>query len=205
MDRAETDVLVVGGGVTGCAAAYYLTQAGADVTLVERYDLNTQASGRNAGGLHGQIQHEAFLALGEEWAREWGLTLSLLRDSIDLWRVLPAELGADLEVDVCGGLLVAATDAQLRDIERKAAIERSFGVGVELLSRDDLQRVAPYVSERMAGALLCEVEGKANPLLATPALARAAANLGARLLLETEVRSVERTRTGFAVETSAGT
>ncbi|NUR74994.1 MAG: FAD-binding oxidoreductase [Thermoleophilia bacterium] len=205
MHRAETDVLVVGGGVTGCAAAYYLAQAGADVTLVERYDLNTQASGRNAGSLHGQIQHEAFLELGEEWAFEWGPTLSLLRDSIDLWRGLPEELGADLEVDVCGGLLVAATDAQLRDIERKAAIERSFGVGVELLSRDDLQRVAPYVSGRMAGALLCEVEGKANPLLAVPALARAAADRGARLLLETEVHSVERRRSGFGVETTAGT
>ena len=205
MHRAETDVLVVGGGVTGCAAAYYLAQAGADVTLVERYDLNTQASGRNAGSLHGQIQHEAFLELGEEWAFEWGPTLSLLRDSIDLWRGLPEELGADLEVDVCGGLLVAATDAQLRDIERKAAIERSFGVGVELLSRDDLQRFAPYVSGRMAGALLCEVEGKANPLLAVPALARAAADRGARLLLETEVHSVERRRSGFGVETTAGT
>jgi sarcosine oxidase subunit beta len=204
MDRTETDVLIVGGGVTGCAAAYYLAKAGADVTLVERYDLNTQASGRNAGGLHGQIQHEPFLGLGEDWAREFGPTLTLMRDAIELWRGLPRELGADLEVDVCGGLVVAATDASLRDLERKAAIERSFGVGVELLSRDDLQRVAPYVSERMAGGLLCELEGKANPLLAAPALARAAVDRGARLSLRTAVLSIEPTRTGFAVETSGG-
>src|SRR6059058_169642 len=143
MDRAETDVLVVGGGVTGCAAAYYLAQAGADVTLVERYDLNTQASGRNAGGLHGQIQHEPFLELGEGWAREFGPTLALMRDAIELWRGLPEEIGADL------------------------------------------QRVAPYVSDRMAGGVLCEVEGKANPLLAAPALARAAVDHGARLSLRT--------------------
>lgn len=204
-DRVETDVLVVGGGLTGCAAAYYLARAGADVALVELHDLNTQASGRNAGGLHGQIQHEPFLELGESWAREFGPTLPLLRDAIDLWRALPDELGADLEVNVCGGLLVAATDAQLRDIERKAAIERSFGVGVEVLSRDDLRSVAPYVSERMAGGLLCAVEGKANPLLASPAFARASAERGARLLLGTGVLSVERTRTGFDVETTLGT
>src|SRR2546423_14129965 len=120
MDRAETDVLVVGGGVTGCAAAYYLAQAGADVTLVERYDLNTQASGRNAGGLHGQIQHEAFMELGEEWAREFAPSLALMHDSIALWQGLSDELGTDLEVSVAGGIVVAATDAQLRDLERKA-------------------------------------------------------------------------------------
>src|SRR3954454_18999355 len=107
-NRTETDVLVVGGGVTGCAAAYYLAKAGAGVTLVERHDLNTQASGRNAGGLHGQIQHEPFLELGEDWAGEFGPTLPLLRDAVELWRGLPEELGADLEVNICGGLLVAA-------------------------------------------------------------------------------------------------
>jgi sarcosine oxidase, subunit beta len=201
---AATDVLVIGGGVTGCAAAYYLARTGADVTLVERHDLNTQASGRNAGGLHGQIQHEAFDEHGEEWARGFGPAVGLMQDSIALWQGLSAELGADLEVDVCGGLLVAATEEQMRDVERKAAIDRAFGVEVELLSRRDLQRVAPYVSEQMVGGLLCRYEGKANPLLAAPAFARAAAERGARLLTRTEVHAIDRTSSGFRVATSGG-
>ncbi len=199
------DVLVIGGGVTGSAAAYYLASAGADVALVERDDLNTQASGRNAGGLHGQIQHEPFVELGESWAREFGPSLALMRDSIRLWQELEQGLGVDLEVNVCGGLIVAADDAQMRLLERKAAIEREFGGEVELIGRNELQRIAPYVSERMAGGLLCELEGKANPLLATPALARAAAERGARMLPHTEVRAVERVAAGYRVETSAGT
>jgi glycine/D-amino acid oxidase-like deaminating enzyme len=197
-------VLVIGGGVTGCAAAYYLACARADVALVERHDLNTQASGRNAGGLHGQIQHEAWDEHGEAWAREFAPSLALMQDSLRLWQGLPDELGVDLEVDLCGGLLVAATDEQLRDVERKAAVDREFGVGVELLSRADLQRVAPYVSERMAGGLLCRFEGKANPLLAAPAFARAAAERGARLLPQTEVHAIDRTSSGFLVATSDG-
>jgi glycine/D-amino acid oxidase-like deaminating enzyme len=197
-------VLVIGGGVTGCAAAYYLARAGAGVTLVERYDLNTQASGRNAGGLHGQIQHEAWDEHGEAWAREFGPTLALMRDSIALWQGLSDELGVDLEVSVCGGLLVAATDEQLLDVERKAAVDRAFGVEVELLSRADLQRVAPYVSKQMVGGLLCPFEGKANPLLAAPAFARAAAHRGARLLPQTEVHAIDHTSSGFRVATSAG-
>jgi glycine/D-amino acid oxidase-like deaminating enzyme len=202
--NSRADVVVIGGGVTGCAAAYFLAAAGADVTLVERHDLNTQASGRNAGGLHGQIQHEPFVELGDAWAREFAPALELMRDSIRLWQRLEQELAADLEVNVCGGLIVAANEAQLRDLERKAAIERAAGSELELLDREGLRRVAPYVSDRMAGGLLCPLEGKANPLLATPALAQAAVSHGARLLPRTEVRAIETTDRGFRVETSAG-
>jgi len=200
----DADVVVIGGGVTGCAAAYFLAREGADVILVERHDLNTQASGRNAGGLHGQIQHEPFLELGEEWARAFGPSLELMRDSIRLWQQLEQELATDLEVTVCGGLMVAADERQLRDLERKAAVERAFGGEVELLGRAELRRVAPYVSGRMAGALLCPLEGKANPLLAAPALAQAAAARGARILLRTDVRAIDRSPSGWRVASSTG-
>lgn len=200
----NVEVVVVGGGVTGCAAAYYLARAGVDVVLLERHDLNTQASGRNAGGLHGQIQHEPFFELGEGWARAFGPALRLMHDSIDIWSKLEEELDADLEVSICGGLMVASDDAQMRALERKAIIDRAFGVPVELLDRSDLQRVAPYVSRRMVGALLCPREGKANPLLAPPALARAAVAHGGRVVSNVEVRAIERTGAGFRLATSAG-
>lgn len=195
---------MVGGGITGCATAYFLARSGVDVTLLERFDLNTLASGRNAGGLHGQIQHEPFLELGEQWAREFGPALELLRDSIRLWQQLERDLGTTLEVDVCGGLLVAADVAQLRDLDRKAAIDREFGGDVELLDRTALRRVAPYVAEDMAGALLCRLEGKANPLLAAPTLARAAAESGARVLIRTEIVDLEQEDGGWRLATTRG-
>jgi glycine/D-amino acid oxidase-like deaminating enzyme len=201
----RADVVVIGGGVTGSAAAYYLARSGVEVLLIERHDLNTQASGRNAGGLHGQIQVEPFAELGESWAGEFGPSLELMRESIGLWQALERELGVDLEVSVCGGVVVAETDDQLRDLERKAAVDRAFGGVVELLGRDDLQRVAPYVASRMAGGLLCELEGKANPLLATPALARAAAAHGASLVPHTEVLEIAPMPWGFRLVTSSGT
>ena len=198
------DVLVVGGGLTGTAAAFYLARAGADVLLAERWDLNTEASGRNAGGFHVQIQFEPFEVEGEDWARAWAPTIPMLIDAVELWQGLAYELGTDLEVKLTGGLLTAETEEQLRAIERKAEIEREAGLEVELLSRADLRRVAPYLSERMAGGLLCPVEGKANPLLATPAFARAAAAHGARLELGVEVLGIEQAPSGFRVETSGG-
>ena len=196
--------MVVGGGVTGASAAYHLAKAGAAVVLVERHDLNTQASGRNAGGLHGQIQLEPFLEKGEGWAREWGPSLGVMQASIRYWQELERELGVDLEVNVSGGLIVAEDDRQLRELERKEAVDRAFGVEVELLDRRGLEQVAPYVAARMAGGLFCPLEGRANPLLAAPALARGARAAGATLLPRTEVHGLERANGGFRAATSAG-
>ena len=201
---AHRDVIVVGGGVTGCAATYHLASAGAEVLLLEQFDLNTQASGRNAGSLHGQIQHEPFLHLGEEWARSFLPALAMLVDSVGIWQHLSDQLGVDLEVSTPGGLLIAETNEQMRDIERKVAIEREAGLVVELLGPDDLQRLAPYVSEQMIGGELSRVEGKANSLLAAPAFARAAARLGAKVETYVEVTGVDTDPRGFRLRTSAG-
>jgi sarcosine oxidase subunit beta len=172
--------------------------------LVERHDLNTQGSGYNAGSLHAQIQHDPFLEYGEPWARSYAPATAFLADAIRLWEALPQRLGVDLEVAIFGGVLVAETDAQMRDVERKVRIEREQGLPVELLSRDDLRRVAPYVSERMAGGELCHVEGKANPLIAGPAYAREAERRGVRLVRHTEVTHLERDGDGFRAVTASG-
>jgi glycine/D-amino acid oxidase-like deaminating enzyme len=198
------DVLVVGGGVTGSATARALAAGGADVVLVERFDLNTQGSGYNAGSLHAQLQHDPFVHRGEAWARAYEPATRFLVDSIAVWQGLSDELGVDLEVACGGGLLIAETEAQLRDIERKVALEREQGLEVELLSAADLQRVAPYVSSQMAGGELCAIEGKANPLLAGPALARDAERRGARVLRHTELTALVRDGSAFRASTSAG-
>ena len=114
------DVLIVGGGLAGAATAYYLAREGVEVTLVERFDLNTQASGSNAGSLHAQIPHEPSSSRARTGRAIFAPTIPLMLESIRLWQGLEAELGADLEVSLDGGLLVAESEAQLRDIERKA-------------------------------------------------------------------------------------
>jgi sarcosine oxidase, subunit beta len=203
-DDTHTDVLIVGGGLAGCATAYYLAREGVEVALIERYDLNTQASGSNAGSIHAQIPHEPFMTLGEDWARNFAPTIPLMLESIRIWAGLEAELGCDLEVSLGGGLLVAATEAQLRDIERKAHLERTHGLSVEMLSSHDLRRTAPYLTERMVGGAFCPTEGKANPLKVTPAFARAALRHGARILSGTELTALAPDANGYLAQTSRG-
>jgi sarcosine oxidase subunit beta len=201
----KTDVLVIGGGIAGAATAYYLATEGVDVMLVEASDLNTQASGANAGSIHVQIQHPEFVSLGPDWARAYGPTLRLLIESQQMWLGLGAELGVDLDVSLAGGLLVATTQEQMRQIEAKAKIERSFGVPLEILDRSDLRALAPYLAGNTIGAGFCPIEGKANPLKATPAFAAAAERRGARILTQTRILGLETTGSGYSVTTGAGT
>jgi sarcosine oxidase subunit beta len=204
MAALRTDILVVGGGIAGCAIAYFLSRQGAEVTLVEQHDINSLASGSNAGSLHAQIPHEPFLLEGEGWARRFAPVVPLLVESIALWKALSAELGVDLEVTTPGGLLVAETDAEMSDIRRKLAIERASGLDVHLLGRQELESIAPYLTRNVAGAAFCPLEGKANPLVATPALAARARAMGARMLSRTTLVKLETGPQGFVATTDKG-
>lgn len=190
--------------MTGCATVYELARRGVRATLLERSDLNTEASGRNSGSLHGQIQHEPFLELGEVWAREFMPALLMLRRAIRRWEALSDELGADLEVVTRGGLLVADSDGQMVDIARKIVIEREFGVEAQVLDRQEILDLAPYLGDRVVGGELCPSEGKANPLLAAPAFARSAGASGADIRPATEVLGLERAGGGFLARTCRG-
>lgn len=198
------DVIVIGGGIAGCTTAFYLAADGVDVTLLEQYELNTLASGVNAGSLHAQIQIEPFVELGESWAREYSPALPFYAESIALWQEARSVLGADLEVAQGGGLLVAANEDEMRLIEAKMNLERVAGLETELLAANDLRDKAPYISAHMVGAAFYPIEGKANPLVAAPAFAAAAESLGAKILQGCEVVAISRGAAGYQVETSKG-
>ncbi len=191
MATADYDVLVIGGGITGCSTAWHLAGYGASAVLLEQSDLNTQASGRNAGSLHGQIQFASFMEFGDEWARRFLPALGFLSRSLKMWKTLSDHLDTELEVSLNGGLLIAETSRQMRDIERKVAIERSIGVESDILDQTDLRGIAPYISPKMVGAQLCRIEGKVNSMLVAPAFARAAVARGAVIKTNAAVTGLE--------------
>ena len=198
------DVIVIGGGAIGASSAYQLAKQGANVALLEEFDLNTQASGRNAGSLHGQIQYEPFEELGIGWAKQFLHGLSILADSLEIWKGLSDELGVDLEVSSNGGLMIAENETNLRHLEEKVRLENSIGIDSRMLSRSELQDKAPYISAKMVGAAFCPIEGKANPLVVAPAFADAARRHGAVISTRTEVLEIAKNSQGFTISTSAG-
>jgi glycine/D-amino acid oxidase-like deaminating enzyme len=201
----QCDALVVGGGIVGSAAAYFLAREGVDVLLVERDELNGQASGANAGSLHVQLLCFDFGAKAQAGGKPAAETLPLGRDAVALWQELAATLAGAIEMQITGGLMVAENEAQLQFLRDKIACERSYGVEAHLLVREELRALAPNLADMLVGAEYCPAEGKINPLVATSALADAAAQAGARLLRRTEIRAIERAGAGFRAVTNRGT
>ena len=204
----ETDVLIVGGGITGTAAAYYLARDGVDVAVVERDDLNMQGSGRTAGNIHGQASPVSFREMDEDTQKNYSAVLKVFGVGMSIWkeldRDLKTEVGRDVEVIHGGGLMIAETDAQMKLLERKVAYERAYGLDNRLIDATELRRLAPYISESAVGADYCPGEGHANALLTTPALAVAAEAKGARIFRNAEVTAIERTNRGFETITKRG-
>ena len=204
ISRKQFDVIVVGGGAAGCATTYNLAKAGVKVALLEKYDLNTQASGRNAGSLHGQIQFEPFDELGDEWAKNFLPGLNFLAESLKMWKTLSTELKVDLEVGGNGGLMVAQTSSDMLALARKIELENSIGINSRLIDRNELKEKAPYISQSMLGAAFCPIEGKANPLTTAPAFAARAQEMGAEIHTGIEVFEISKESSKFHFKSSSG-
>ena len=201
----EASVAIVGAGIVGIMTAWELAREGVDVILVERDQPNAHASGNNAGSLHVQLLAYNFGDLATAAGLPAAQTLPLQRESARLWSDVAETLGVDLEISRTGGLMVAETGEQMRRLAAKTALEARFATPVEVIGRDELRALAPYLSERLVGAAYCAEEGKMSPLAAGPAVLDAALAAGARLLRETEVLAIERAGSAFVLRTTRGT
>jgi sarcosine oxidase, subunit beta len=176
----KTDVLVIGGGIVGLMTAWYLAEDGAEVTLVEAGDLARRRRAPTRGRSICRSSIPSSWPMARAGRAPTRRRLRLLKASLQMWQGLGEALGEDLDVKLAGGLLVATTDAQMRQIAAKAAIERRGGRGDRGdRPRDDCAACALSVGPAI-GAGFCAMEGKANPLRATPAYAAAAEARGAR-------------------------
>jgi glycine/D-amino acid oxidase-like deaminating enzyme len=202
MSSLDADCLVVGGGIVGCSLAYWLSGEGRGVVLLERGELNAAASGSNAGSLHVQmLSHYARLeGVDEAAAAERPLALHVAAAAE--WQNLQPVLGEDIELHVDGGLMVAETEAEQRVLASKVSREVRHGVPIQLLEGAAARDRAPYLGETVRAIAWCELEGRLNPCLATPALARAARLRGAQLLRDTPLLSLERRNAGFVARTA---
>ena len=202
--RAETDVLVVGGGIIGCSTAYFLARDGVEVIVVDRGDINTGASGVNAGSRHVQFQSGQARRTDGDFSAYYEESMRLLSRAVTFWRELGAELDCDVEFHVEGGLMLAESEDQMRFLEAKVKRERRLGLDVHIVRGNEMRDLAPYVSEHAIGGEFCANEGRVNPTLATPALMRGARRAGARFFRHTALMALTRESSGFVAQTDRG-
>ncbi|MBM3482503.1 MAG: FAD-dependent oxidoreductase [Alphaproteobacteria bacterium] len=185
MERLETEVIIVGGGIVGCSTALHLRQRGVPVILLEQGQTGAAASGVNFGGVRRNGR-----ALEE---------LAIAARSLEVWRSMPHLLGSDCEYMVTGHLKLARSEADMVALARHAEAQAPFGFKVEMLSRNALLARFPYFGPKVLGAAWCESDGQANPRLVGPAFARAARAAGAIIREHSRVSTVARDGERFLV------
>lgn len=171
------DVAIIGGGIVGCSAAYFLAREGLRVALFEKGRIAGEQSGRNWG-----------------WVRQQGrsrVELPLMMRSLRLWLELREELG-DIGFTQGGSLYLAQDDAQLAELERWLSVAREHGLDTRLLDSQELAAVLRTDDRRWSGALHTASDARAEPSRATPAIARAAQRRGAQIFSHCAVRGIDR-------------
>ena len=190
-DGVESDVLVLGGGLIGTSAAFFLRHTHRQsVTLLERELVGRQASGTNFGNVRRQGRALAQVPLANRARAVWGRA--------------PALLGEDLEFVPYGHLRVCYTEKQADSFERHRLDVRPLGLDLEVLGAGELERRYGIFGPEVVCGSLSPDDGHANPRLAGPAFARAARRAGAAIVEHSEVVHVEHTSGGFAAETATG-
>ena len=192
---AETaDVLIIGAGIMGASTAYHLARLGVRRVIVLERD--TVCSGSTALA-SGGIRHQYANRLGIE----------LTTHSIVTYERFAEEFGVDPQFRQHGYLILIATDDELAIARRSVALQRSFGVTVELLDPAAIRSLAPYLNtDDLLGATYTPRDGYADPYLAATAIAARARDLGVVIRQQHEVRGFlrdgDRVR---GVTTAAGT
>ncbi|HEU5097652.1 MAG TPA: NAD(P)/FAD-dependent oxidoreductase, partial [Roseiflexaceae bacterium] len=180
MQPETCDVLVIGGGVVGCAVLWALARYDLRLMLCEaENDVGQGISRANTA-----IAHTGFDA------PPGSLEARLITRSQRVFAALCEQLGVDLRP--CGALMLALDQddfGQLDSYERQAAAN---GIPVERLSAEAVRTGWPYVNPAVQGGLRIPGEASVDSFGLTLAYAEVAVGAGARLLLDEPVASIEQ-------------
>ena len=185
-ERQGAAVVIIGGGVTGLSAGWWLARAGVDVLVLERGIVGWEASGRNGGGAT-----HVYSPFGLEEQRLWPQMDELLGYPTEYQ---PYRIG------------VALTEPQLALARRWAEIGAMRGFRWEALDRRQLKELVPIVGDSAIGGTYLHFGGHANPQRTVQAYAWALQDHGGRILQHTTVTGLtQRGGRVTAVETTRGT
>ena len=182
---ADSEVIVIGGGIAGASAAFHLAEQGRSVALLERGEIASEASGVNAGGIG---------AYG--WGHVPNLDSYLTTGSLQIFKRMQLELGYDIEFRQSGALQAIQTDQQFEFSRDNVMSLKSGGYTVELLSIDESRSIEPELSPELKGAVYFPLRAQADPVKATRAFANAAQRLGAEIQTGCGVTGVSRNSDG---------
>ena len=187
------DVIVIGAGVSGCAAARELSRCRADILVLDKAeDVCCGTSKANSA-----IVHAGFDAAAGSLMAELNVQGS---------RMMPAlakEL--DFAYQQCGSLVVCLAEADRPALQKLYENGLANGVeGLRIVERDELRAMEPNISDEAVAALWAPTGGIVCPFGLTFAFAENAAKNGVQFQFDTTVTGLQRLENGWRVQTDRG-
>lgn len=176
------DVVIIGGGVIGCAAAYNLAKKGVSVIVLEKSDfIGNGGSSRNGGGVRqsGRDPRELPLAM-------YGIK--------NLWPKLSEELGVNVEYHKEGNLRLGKTEKHLEILQGLTDRAVACGLDVKMIDGKEVREINPYLTDEVIGASWCATDGHANPLTTTLGFYKRARELGVEFITGEYVIEIQKVK-----------
>ncbi|WP_396232310.1 NAD(P)/FAD-dependent oxidoreductase [Fredinandcohnia sp. QZ13] len=187
----RTEVAIIGGGIVGCAIAYYVSKAGIDCTLIEKGDLVSGTSSRCDGNVTIVDKDPGFDSQMSWVSQE--LIVDLNRD-----------LDIPFEFRALGSILVCDNEEEMEAAKKWVETQRKAGLKFNVLDSSDIRHESPFFADDIPGGLECETDSLINPYLFCYSLIEKAKQFGLKLRTHSEVKAISK-QEDFKIETTNGT
>ena len=174
---AQADVVVLGGGIIGVFAAYYLARRGVSVAVVEKGRIGAEQSSRNWGWCRQQNRD----------ARE----LPMATRSLELWERFAADTGEDTGFRRCGLLYLSNDEDELARWTKWRDFAKTAGVTTHMLSSTEASERGRLTGRAWKGGVFSPSDGTADPAKAAPSVAAALMKLGGTVHQNCAARGIE--------------
>ena len=176
---ASASVVIVGGGVIGCSAAFHLAEAGVDVVLLERDQLGSGSTCRAAGGVRAQFSD--------------ALNIEIAQRSLRAFRDFADRPGWEIDFKQVGYLFVLSEESDVAEFEHNVQLQNDYGVPSRILSAAQARELCPLLEgDDILAAAFSPEDGHLTPEAVVQGYAYGARALGAHLRVGCEVLDITR-------------
>jgi len=163
-----SDVIIIGGGIIGCATGFYLSKKGLKVYLLEKDYLTAGSTGRCIGGIRQQFSTR--------------LSIKVAMESMKKFKDMAEELDQDVEFHQGGYLFLAHSEDKKATYLKLIELQQNMGLDVEYIGTDNIKKIVPGINtDDLLGGAYCPSDAQANPFLCVDGYAKGIRKNGAVL------------------------
>lgn len=176
--KNQYDIIIIGGGLLGCATAYQLAKRKTgNILLLDGNDIASQASARAACLL--------------TRARTKPALMEMVQETYDCINEIEILLGESLGLQQCGSITIASSESSLREVETLEKAANSFGIINERIGYKRIRELLPWINEEAVEvALYMPTDAFIDSAMLCSGYAKAAQKMGVEIKTNTRVKEI---------------